>query len=540
MTLLRIALRLGRMGAIATAALGTVGAIAQPLAFATLAGNTPAERAVFGQQMELLALQLTYLLPLPHGLGTMAGWIEWRALGFLEVVVGFWAVMAASGAGRGDEERGLVEHWLAQGVSRGRYIGLRIVAFAALAMAASTLAVGAAGVGAAIVNDGVPAGALALQGVALVGLVLCCYAVALLAAQFVTTRRGAITLGGAVLLILYLVNVVDRNGAEVAAIRSLSPFWLYDQNHPLTAGGVLDLSSTLGLFAAAAAITVLAVVAFVRRDLGAPLVRRTPRDARPTVRPAGNPLLRVPVLAILDQQRVSLVAWTAVVAALGLFFLSFTRTLVDAMLATPSFRVYMERAGIATYTAFIGLSWFSALVLLVSLYAIVQANGWAADDQEGRLEIFAAQPISRARIVVERLAALLIGAAVIVAASSLALLIGAASADISLEVGRVVVGAALTLLVAFAFGGLGAAGVGWRPRLTLGILAAVAIVGYFVQELAPLFEWPEWLANLSVYALYGNPVMTSIDWAREATLLAIGAAASFAALIAMQRRDIGA
>lgn len=540
MTLLRIALRLGRMGAIATAALGTVGAIAQPLAFATLAGNTPAERAVFGQQMELLALQLTYLLPLPHGLGTMAGWIEWRALGFLEVVVGFWAVMAASGAGRGDEERGLVEHWLAQGVSRGRYIGLRIVAFAALAMAASTLAVGAAGVGAAIVNDGVPAGALALQGVALVGLVLCCYAVALLAAQFVTTRRGAITLGGAVLLIQYLVNVVDRNGAEVAAIRSLSPFWLYDQNHPLTAGGVLDLSSTLGLFAAAAAITVLAVVAFVRRDLGAPLVRRTPRDARPTVRPAGNPLLRVPVLAILDQQRVSLVAWTAVVAALGLFFLSFTRTLVDAMLATPSFRVYMERAGIATYTAFIGLSWFSALVLLISLYAIVQANGWAADDQEGRLEIFAAQPISRARIVVERLAALLIGAAVIVAASSLALLIGAASADISLEVGRVVVGAALTLLVAFAFGGLGAAGVGWRPRLTLGILAAVAIVGYFVQELAPLFQWPEWLANLSVYALYGNPVMTSIDWAREATLLAIGAAASFAALIAMQRRDIGA
>src|SRR5207302_10537545 len=97
------------MGAIATAALGTVGAIAQPLAFATLAGNTPAERAVFGQQMELLALQLTYLLPLPHGLGTMAGWIEWRALGFLEVVVGFWAVMAASGAGRGDEERGLEE-----------------------------------------------------------------------------------------------------------------------------------------------------------------------------------------------------------------------------------------------------------------------------------------------------------------------------------------------------------------------------------------------------------------------------------------------
>jgi ABC-2 type transport system permease protein len=539
-TLVRIAFRLGRPGAIAAAALATVGAIAQPLAFATLAGNTPAERALFGQQMELLAGQLTYLLPLPHGLGTMAGWIEWRALGFLEVVVGFWAVMAASGAGRGDEERGLVEHWLAQGVSRGRYIASRIVTFAVLASVVAALAVTAAFVGAAIVNDAVPAGALALQGIALVGLVLCCYAVALLAAQLVTTRRGAATLGGAVLLVLYLIDVVDRNHGAVEAVRALSPFWLYDQNHPLTAGGALDFPKTLALFVAAAAITTLAVAAFVRRDIGGPLLRPTPRDHRPTTRPAADPLLRLPVLALLDQQRVSLVAWIAAVAALGLFFLSFTRTLVDAMLATPSFRVYLERAGMTSYTAFIGLSWFSALVLLVSLYAIVQANGWAADDQEGRLEVFTAQPISRLRVVVERLTALLLGAAVIVAASSLALLIGAAAADIPLETGRVVLGTALTLLVAFAFGGLGAAGAGWRPRLALGILATVAIVGYFVQELAPLFQWPDWVANLSVYALYGSPVMGSIDWTREATLLAIGVAASLVALAAMQRRDIGA
>jgi putative exporter of polyketide antibiotics len=539
-TLLRIGLRLGRAGAVAAAALGTVGAFAQPLAFATLAGNTPAERALFGQQMELLALQLTYLLPLPHGLGTMGGWIEWRALGFLEVVLGFWAVMAASGAGRGDEERGLVEQWLAQGVSRGQYIASRIGVFALLASIVAALAVGAAGIGAAIVNDEVPAGALALQGVALVGLVLACYAVALLAAQLVTTRRGAITVGGVVLLVLYLVDVVDRNQVAVGAVRSLSPFWLYDQNHPLTAGGVLDLPTVLALYAGAAVITIVAVAAFVRRDLGAPLLRRRPRDARPTTRPAADPLLRLPILAILDQQRASLLTWAAVVAALGLFFLSFTRTLVDTMLATPSFRVYMERAGMTTYTAFIGLSWFSALVLLVSLYAIVQANGWAADDQEGRLEIFAAQPISRTGIVVERLVALLIGGALIVAASSLALLIGAAAADIPLDSGRVVLGTALTLLVAFAFGGLGAAGVGWRPRLAVAILAVVAIVGYFVQELTPLFQWPDWLANVSVYALYGNPVMGSIDWAREATLLAIGLASSFAALVAMQRRDIGA
>jgi ABC-2 type transport system permease protein len=537
-TLLRLALRLGRVGAIAAGVIGVAAAVAQPLAFAQLAGDTPAERAVFAQQMELLARQLTYLLPLPHALGTMPGWIEWRAIGALEVIVGFWAVMAASGAGRGDEERGLVEHWLAQGVSRGRYIASRIVAFAILGTVVVTLTLLAAGVGSALGKEPVPPLPLALQGIALLGLLLCCYAISLLAAQLVTTRRGGVALGGGALLVLYLIDVVARSdGAD--SIRWISPFWLYDQNHPLTNGGTLDVPKTLALYITAVVFTAAASVGFVRRDLGAPLLRRPRRDTKPTTLPAGDPFLRVPVLAILDQQRTSLVAWALVLAALGVFFLSFTRTLVDTMLATPTFRLYMERAGLGTYTAFIGLVWFSALVLLLSLYAIVQANGWAADDQEGRLEIVAAQPVSRARIVVERLVALLTGAAVIVTVSGLALSVGASAADIAIDDGRLALGSVLALGVVFAFGGLGAAGVSWRPRATTIVLGAVAMLSYLVQELAPLFAWPPWVADLSLYALYGNPVSGNVDWARSAALFGIGVVGSLVAVAAMRRRDIG-
>ena len=538
MTLLRLALRLGRVGAIAAGVIGVVAAIAQPLAFAQLAGDTAAERALFAQQMEILARQLTYLLPVPHGLGTMSGWIEWRAIGALEVIVGFWAVMAASGAGRGDEERGLVEHWLAQGVSRGRYIASRIVAFAVLATVVAALTLAAAGIGAAIAKDPVPAGSLATQAIALLGLVLCCYAVALSAAQLVTTRRGAVALGGGALLVLYLVDVVARtDGAE--SIRWISPFWLYDQNHPLTNGGALDVPKTVALYVTAVIFTAAASAAFVRRDLGAPLLRRPPHDTQPTTLPAGDPFLRLPVLAILDQQRTSLLAWAVVLPALGVFFLSFTRTLVDTMLATPSFRVYMERAGLGNYTSFIGVAWFSTLVLLLSGYAIVQTSGWAADDQEGRLEIIASQAISRTRIVVERLVALLAGAAIIVTAAGIALAIGARVADIAIDTGRLALGSALTLGVVFAFGGLGAAGVGWRPRTTVIVLGGVAIASYFLQQLAPLFAWPTWVADLSLYALYGNPLSGAVDWARSAALFGIGAAGSAIALAAMRRRDIG-
>src|SRR5207245_8194709 len=178
-------------------------------------------------------------------------------------------------------------------------------------------------------------------------------------------------------------------------------------------------SDTVVTFTASAAFS------FVPRDLGAPLLRRPPHDVESTTLPAGDPFLRLPVLAILDQQRTSLLAWAVVLPALGVFFLSFTRTLVDTMLATPSFRLYMERAGLGNYTAFIGVAWFSTLVLLLSGYEIVQTSGWAADDQEGRLEIIASQPISRTRIVVERLVALLAGAAIIVTAAGIARATGA-------------------------------------------------------------------------------------------------------------------
>ena len=538
MTLFRLALRLGRVGAIAAGLIGVAAALAQPLAFAQLAGDTAAEREVFAQQMEILARQLTYLLPLPHELGTMAGWIEWRAIGALEVIFAVWAVMAGSGAGRGDEERGLVERWLAQGVSRARYVAALIAAFALITTIVVTLTLGAAGVGSALGKEPVPALALALQGIALLGLVLCCYAIALFAAQLVTTRRGAVALGGGALLVLYLVDVVARtDGAE--SIRWISPFWLYDQNHPLTNGGTLDVLKTVALYVTAVIFGAAAAAAFVRRDLGAPLLRRPPRDSKPTTIPASDPLLRLPVLALLDQQRTSLLAWAFVLAALGVFFLSLTRTLVDTMLATPSFRVYMERAGLGTYTSFIGLAWFSTLVLLLSIYAIVQTNGWAADDQEGRLEIIASQPVSRTRIVVERLVALLAGAAVIVTAAGFALAISARIADIAIDTGHLALGSVLTLGVVFAFGGLGAAGVGWRPRTTVIVLGAVAVASYFLQELAPLFAWPAWVADLSLYALYGNPLSGKVDWARSAALVAIGAVGSVVALAAMRRRDIG-
>jgi ABC-2 type transport system permease protein len=258
------------------------------------------------------------------------------------------------------------------------------------------------------------------------------------------------------------------------------------------------------------------------------------------VSPSRDPLLRIPIIALLEQQRWSVLVWMAAMAGLAAFLLSFTRAAVDAMLATPTFRVYLERAGLGTYTSFVGAVWLTTAVLLLALYAIFQASGWADDDAEGRLEIVLAQPVSRSRVVLERIAALLIGGALIVAASTLATLAATNAAGIELDTGRFVLASALTLAVIFAFGGLGAAGVSWRPRIAVIGLTAIAIWSYLVQELAPLFDWPTWVEDLSLFALYGQPLAQGIDWARLSMLTAIGLVGSGLALATMRRRDVGA
>jgi ABC-2 type transport system permease protein len=516
------------------------GGFINAVGFAQIAGDNPAARAVFAQQMELLARQLTYLLPAPAQLDTMAGYLTWRWFGSAVLVYAFWALLAGTGAGRGDEERGLVELWLSTGASRLRLIAVRAAGFAVTAAVSIAVMVAVTDIGAAISQEPLPIGPLALEGLATWALTLFVFAFALFVAQLVTTRRGATGIAGIAVLALFMLNSAARSGVDVGAIRWLSPFYLFERSNPLLRGGSLDIPATAALAVGALLLVAIAVVAFIRRDIGGPLFRGALRTSRVEWRPARDPLLRTPILAIVDQQRVWIVGWAIGLAVLAGFLASITKVMVDAFGNSdiPMLRAYFERAGINAYSDFVGVIWFSTLLLLISLFVAVQVNGWAADDVEGRLETILSAPVSRARVVVERIAAVLIACAVLVAASSVAVYLTATSAGISLPGGRFVFASAAVLPVAYAFSGIGHALVGWRPRVAVAILGALAVVGYFTQQFAPIFQWPDWVTNISLYALYGTP-MSKDDWGGIATLVAIGLAGTAVAIVAMRRRDVG-
>jgi ABC-2 type transport system permease protein len=538
MTLFGIALRYHRTGLIVMSVLSAIAGVLNAAAFEQLAGNTPAQRAAFGEQMLVLGKQLSYLLPDPVQLDTMGGYLTWRAFGSLTLIFAIWAILASTGAGRGEEERGLTEHWLASGVSRVRWLLTRTAAFVAVALIALIATFGATALVAALVNDPLPLGGVVVEVIAFLGLSLVAFGIGLAIAQVVITRRAAGSIGAVVIVALYELNAASRS-TDVGWLANLSPFALFDRSRPLLPqSSSIDVAAIVALFAAAVVLIGVSIAAFVRRDVGGALLRIGTERTHVTTTPSGDPLLRLPVLGMVDQQRVWLIGWTLGLAILAYFLTSLGRTIVDSMMAIASLRVYFERLGIGAYSDFIGVLWFGTFLFVLSGLAIAQVNGWAADDGEGRLEAMLTAGASRSRVVIERIAALLVIAGIVAAVTSAVVFIGARGMDIVLPGDRMILATVDVLPVVFAFAGIGAALVGWRPRFAVVLLGLLAVISYMLQQFYAIFQWPDWVGHLSIYQLYGAP-LTKDDWIGIITLVAIGVLGTAVSLVAMQRRDVG-
>jgi putative exporter of polyketide antibiotics len=398
-SLLRLALRSHRTGAIAVAAISGLAGLLNGVGFVQLAGTSPAERHAFAAQMEVLGKQLSYLLPAPIQLDTLGGYLTWRSFSTVALVYAFWALLAGTGAARGDEERGLTESWLAAGVSRVRLLLTRSAGFASACAASILVGALATQAGTALVGEPLDTAAVLLEGILIFALALVGFGIGVAVSQLVMTRRSASSLGAVLLIGTYVLNSLVRSGVEVGAFATVSPFYLFDRSTPLVTGGAFDVGATSALVVTAAVLIAFAAIAFVRRDVGGSVLRLRTGRSDSTQRPSRDPLLRLPVLAAVDQQRWWVAGWAAGMGAMAYLLTSLARMIVDSMNAIPSMRVYMERLGLNAYSDFVGAIWFSTALLIITIFIVVQVSGWAADDAEGRLESVLAASASRTRVV---------------------------------------------------------------------------------------------------------------------------------------------
>lgn len=539
MTAVLFALRLGRWGVVGFGLAAFVAILLQTLGFYQIAGRTALERAQFGVSMETLASQFVALFPPPVAPATVGGFVQFRGFNPLMVLFVVWALASATGFARGDEERGIVESTLATGISRMALVASRVGAFALAAVVASM----AAGAGFLV---GVAAGHEsaellgAVEACALLAAVgLACYGISLLVAQL-TAARYAVAAAGVVLLVLYFDNSLSRTFSWLTTWRWLSPFRYYDLSQPLPPGGYFDARAFAVLLGIAAATSAIATVAFVRRDLGSALFRPPARLSPPRHELSARPVWRVPVVRGLYETRAGVLVWGAGMAVLATVFVALTRTIVQVLLSIPTLLPYLSIfVHQQVYPAVLGYTWFNVAQLLFAALAITHVARWSAEDVDGRLEMMLSEPYSRAAVVVERMAILVVVGLLVAGVSGATLYFASHSQGIDLNTGRLVAASLMLVPFALVFAAAGSLLAAWNPRAAVAIVGAFAFASYLDTELATIFKLPLWLQDLSAFKLFGTPLLTGVDGRNLALMLLLATAGIGSSILLMQRRDVG-
>jgi ABC-2 type transport system permease protein len=508
----------------------------QASGYATVAGSTATERITFARQSLALARQVSFLAPMPVDLGTFGGYVSWRVFGMLPLMLGLWAIWLAASMLRRHESRGWVEQLVAAGCRRRAVVGQAVGAFAVADLA--VVAALCAGLGLTAVAQ-LSLTALTAQGVLLWCVVWFAFGLGAVAAQVASSVWTAFATGAIVVTVINLVNTLGGTVPALTKARQLSPFAWYFSSQPLTPGGRFALAPCLGLVTLGACGMLVAAAMFDRRDVGQAMLAG--RDAGRTVKSLeGYRWYRMPMLSQLYQRRAFLAGWLVGMLALVVLFTQIAPSLVSSLQDIAALQTYLHAISQGSIErAVIGLFLLGTMQLVLALFAVAHVTRWAREDQDGHLELTLSTPISRGAVMLWRALSLTAAAAGLIGISMLSLAILAGRRGIVIGAGAGLRTTALLVLFTLAFAAAGAVVVAWSPRIAVFTLTAFAVVSYFVQEVAPLYGWPGWVLDLSVFHLIGNPLVAPPDKLRVAALAAVTCAGFALAWTLALRRDVG-
>ena len=249
----------------------TIG-VAAVVAFVTIffvaEAGTPQEAARFAASLQPVALSLEPMLGDAPALDTAGGFITWRTLGFLPLILGVFSLLLAVRMTAGEEARGTTDLALSTPLQRtGFMLGL------GAALLACNLVIGTVGVAAGVAGADLGGGGLRLvdgiwQGLG-VGLVAWVWAAcAGLVAQRARSRVAARAFTALLMIACYLITNLSRTSSFFAPLRWISPFTAYRASRPLVPGWEVDVPALVVLLVVGVGLWGVAVALFARRDLG--------------------------------------------------------------------------------------------------------------------------------------------------------------------------------------------------------------------------------------------------------------------------------
>lgn len=188
---------------------------------------------------------------------------------------------------------------------------------------------------------------------------------------------------------------------------------------------------------------------------------------------------------------------------------------------------------------------FSLLVpILLLIFSINLGSGYIAGEEgRGTLDLLLSNPITRTRVLAQKLAAMVVATAALGVVLWLSIVIGALMVDMDIRALRVLEACVSGVLLGTAFGAVALAlGAATGKRgIAIGVSGAVALVAYLINSMAPLVEGLEQAVKVSPFHYYigADPLANGLDPVHVAVLVLVTTALSLFANYAFNRRDLG-
>ena len=498
--------------------------------------DTVAARLAFTTQIQGLPPVFQGMLGEPISIERLGGFMSWRILNFVPVMLGIWSVIALSGTLAGELGRGSMDLLASAPVSRARLALQKLAGYlAALGLTILIVTLGmtvAFAAFAKLPGDEVGFDAIAAHAVWLYVTILVPGAIAFALAP-VMGRSGALGVGAVVLFGSYVINGFASSVSAFESLQGISYFALTADHRPIA--GRYDWSAVGAMALVVSAMLAAGVLAFSRRDL---LVPSGGRLRLPTI----GLWLREPFTRALGERLPAAIVWGLGLGLFGLIIATSADQFVKSLASIPQVLAMIKQIfpneDVLSTGGFMQLAFFSEAIIVIGLAAGGFVGGWASDEGERRLELVLGAPVSRAQWAIRSGSAVMVAIAIMTVVMSIGVAIGAATQagdPLALLPGMAVLG-----LYGMALAGIGLAVGGLvRPSLAAPVTIVLGLAFYLLDLIGSILDLPDFIVDLALNRHLGRPILGSYDEVGMAACVVLAAGGVILCAWGMRRRDIG-
>jgi polyether ionophore transport system permease protein len=467
------------------------------------------------------------------------------------LLISLWAISAASRILRGEEERGSMDVLLSLPEGRLRLALEKLAAVWTALLAMGLLIALITFAGAAGVHADLTFANAALFAFNIVLVCALFAGIALLLSQFTGERGPAAGIAGLLLVMAIVLDMVHRVIPHTEWISQLSPVYYYNLSRPLIPGYGANAAAMVGLLAVSALLSGIAIALFARRDVGGVIQLPGWSEPRPGRMPREHPLpanqwsLRSVYARGLEMIARATFWWTVGIAGFAVWMVVVAKqmesALADMVRSSPLMQQILASAGGSSSLTIASIlsGLFTFLPLALMAFDVVQANHWAADEEEGRLELVLATPQPRMAVLGGRFAALTTANLLIGVVTLVATIIASTIAGVNLDGGKLAAAALAMIPLGLLIAALGYLFSGWlKTAFDTGLLSFLLVAWFFISFVGPDFKWPDATLRLSPFYYYGTPMIHGLDIGGTLVIAGMTVLALLIASFRFVRKDI--